>query len=185
MVKTTQFEPDHAAELLETAEAKWEDANRTRRPLEKCEYLQRTIELGLKALITASGRRVEHRHELNRLWEQAEAADERIGATRDPEQIKKLDQYAGAWRYDTPADDPAETWRENRTTGEDVLNHARQRVPQLIEQTRQTLASRSREPGAGTIGGETPPDPATAPEPAQGSAARRADGRDRGRGRTP
>ena len=35
MVKTTMFEPDQAAELLKRAEAKWEDANRTRYAVDK------------------------------------------------------------------------------------------------------------------------------------------------------
>ena len=39
MVKTTQFEPDHAAELLDKARRKWVDANRTEHPADRCEYL--------------------------------------------------------------------------------------------------------------------------------------------------
>lgn len=182
MVKTTKYHPDHAAELLDKAEGKWEDANTTRRAYSKCEYLQRSLEYAFKALITADGRRVEHIHELDDLWEQAQATGERIRAARDPKQLHRLSSYAGPWRYDeTPADeDPARTWETNRRTGEDVLNHARRRVPQLIEQTREALASR----GAGAIGGDLPPYPATSPDPAQGTAARRgqasrADERDR------
>ena len=175
MVKTTQFKPDHAPKLLDKAERKWKDANQTEHPADKCEYLQRSMEHALKALITADGRRIEHTHELDDLWQQAEATGERIGATRNPEQLEKLSRYAGEWRYDTPGDeDPAATWQENRTTGEDVLNHARRRVPQLIEQTRRALASRT---GAGTIGGEAPPNPATPPDPARGAAGRRSQNR--------
>ena len=168
MVKTTKYEPDHAAD---SAEAKWEDASTTRRAADKCEYLQRSIEYAFKALIVADGRRVEHRHELDKLWDQAEAAGGPIAATRDPAQLERLSRYAGDWRYDkTPADeDPEQTWNKNRTTGEAILNHARRRVPQLIEQTRQALASRG--PTA-AIGGEPPSGPADAPEPAQGAAAR-------------
>ena len=43
------------------------------------------------------------------------------------------------------------TWQKNRTTGEDVLNHARRRVPQLIKQTRQALTS--QDVVAGTLAG--------------------------------
>ena len=128
MVRITRFEPDRAAELLDKARRKWVDANRTRYAVDKCEYLQRSMEHALKALITADGRRIEHTHELDALWEQAQATGERISATRNPPQLEKLSRYAGDWRYETPADEnPEVTWQENRTTGEDVLNHARPR----------------------------------------------------------
>lgn len=183
MVKTTRFEPDHAGELLDRSERKWEDAKRTRHPADKCEYLQRAMEHALKALITAEGRRVEHTHELDELWTQAEANGERIRAGRNPEQLEKLSRYAGAWRYAVPPDEePATTWSENRITGEDLLNHARRRVPQLIQETRSHLQSRRRQPGNHVpdqvtpktrlgLGGEPPPNPAPAPKPAPGSAA--------------
>ena len=174
MVKTTKYEPEHAEELLDDADAKWKDANITIRPVDKCEYLQRSIEYSFKALIVADGRRVEHRHKLDKLWDQAEKAGEPIAAIRDPAQLERLSRYAGDWRYDRiPADeDPEQTWKKNRATGEDVLNHARRCVPQLIEQTRKTLASQ----GPTTAIGEEPPaGPADAPEPAQGAAARQND----------
>ena len=66
--------------------------------------------------------------------------------------LEKLSRYAGDWRYETPADEnPEVTWQENRTTGEDVLSHARRRVPQLIKRTRQVLAS--QHVVAGTLAG--------------------------------
>ena len=174
MVKTTLFEPDHAAELLDKAQIKWEDAQRTRGTVEKCEYLQRAMEYALKALVTANGRRIEHTHQLDALWKQAEGTGEPIRATRDPSQLERLSRYAGEWRYDTPAhEDPEATWEENRTTGEDVLEHARVRVPRLIQETRQRLQS-----GAGRLHdhvaiGAQPPEPATRPQPAQGTDAGR------------
>ena len=177
MVKTTQYKPDHAAELLDKSERRWRSANREEHPEDRCKNLQESMEYAFKALITAAGRRVEHRHELDHLWQQAEATGERIEATRDPKQLERLSRYAGPWRYDeTPADeDPAETWENNQTTGEDILKHARRRVPELIEQTLQALGSR---PATAVIG-KTPPHPATPPDPAQGSAARQSR-RDRG-----
>ena len=74
MVKTTKYEPEHAEELLDDADAKWKDANITIRPVDKCEYLQRSIEYSFKVVIVADGQRVEHRHELDKLWDQAETA---------------------------------------------------------------------------------------------------------------
>ena len=183
MVKTTKYEPEHAVELLDRAERRWRSANREEHPEDRCKNLHESIEYAFKAMITADGRRVEHRHELNDLWGQAEATGERIAATRDTGRLERLSNYAGRLRYDEmPADEnPSQTWENNRTTGEDVLNHARRRVPQLIEQTRQALASRGP---STTIGGEPPPDPASPPDPAAGTAARRgqetrADERDR------
>ena len=106
------------------------------------------MEHALKAPITADGRRIEHTHELDGLWTQAEANGERIGASRNPEQLEKLSQYAGAWRYAVPPDEElAATWSANRTTGEDLLNHARRRVPQLIRATRNHLQGRRGQPG--------------------------------------
>lgn len=171
MVKTTKYDPEHASELLDTAERRWRTANREEHPVDRCKNLHESIEHAFKAIIVADGRRVEHRHELDKLWDQAEAAGEPIATTRDPEQLERLTRYSGDWRYDKiPADeDPEQTWNKNRATGEDVLNHARRRVPQLIEQTR--LAFASRGPTA-TIGGEPPSGPADAPDPAQGAAAR-------------
>ena len=107
----TKYEPDHAAKLLDDAEGKWEDAHLTRRPANRCQYLHDTIEQAFKALITADGRRIEDRHDLNNLWQQAQATGEHIGATRDLQQVEKLTKYAGDWRYDTPDDET------NRLTG--------------------------------------------------------------------
>ena len=98
------------------------------------------MEHAFKALITADGRRIEHTHDLDTLWQQAEESGERIGAMRNSDQLQKPSRYAGDGRYQIPIDEDASvTWSENRTTGEDVLNHARQRVPQ---------ADRADAPGA-------------------------------------
>ena len=180
MVKTTQYEPDHAAKLLERAERRWRTANREEHPEDRCKNLQESMELALKAISTADGRRVEHLHTLDELWDKAEETGERIAATRDPAELQRLSRYAGNLRYnEIPADeDPERTWQTNRTAGEDVLNHARRRVPQLIERTKQAIANRGP---AATIG-EAPPDPADAPDPAAGTAEGQHE-RDRGDGR--
>jgi HEPN domain-containing protein len=163
MVKSTRFEPDHCNELLEKAERKWNTANREDHPSDKCEYLQNSMELAFKALITAQGRRVQHTHELDDLWTQAQASGEQIQAIRNPEQLEKLTKYAGNWRYDLPAnEDPAKTWAQNRVTGEDLLNHARARVPQLLQETRNHLSARKTQ---FPIGGNAPTPP-TPPGPA-------------------
>ena len=185
MVKTTKYDPEHASELLDTAERRWRTANREEHPKDRCKNLHESMEHAFKAIIVADGRRIEHRHELDKLWDQAEATGERVAATRDPAQLERLTKYSGDWRYDRmPADeDPEQTWETNRTTGEDIVNHARRRVPQLIEQTRQALASRG--PTA-AIGGETPiGGPGNAPHPADGAAAKQQQNRTNSRDRTP
>ena len=183
MVKTTKYEPEHAAELLDTAGRRWRTANREEHPRDRCKNLHESIEHALKAIIVADGRRVEHRHELDKLWDQAEAAGGPIAAIRDPEQLERLTMYVGDWRYDAMPveEDPERTWELNRANGEDVLNHARRCVPQLIEQTRQAIASRGP---ATTMGDEPPFGPADAPERAQG-AAERQESRDNRTGRRP
>ena len=140
MVKSTKFEPEHSDRLVEKARAEWETANERRHPADKCEFLQRTLEYALKALITAKGQRVNHTHDLNDLWHQAEKKSDPIAATRNSAELEKLTGYAGAWRYATPQDqDPDQTWARNRSTGEDVLNDALIRVPKLTERTRAEL----------------------------------------------
>ena len=140
MVKSTKFEPEHSDRLVEKASAEWETAIERRHPADKCEFLQRTLEYALKALVIAKGQRVNHVHDLNDLWDQAEKDSDPIAATRNSAELEKLTGYAGAWRYATPQDqDPAQTWERNRHTGEDVLNDAVIRVPKLAERTRAEL----------------------------------------------
>ncbi len=175
MVRTTKFTPDHANELLQTAERRWRTTNREEHPVDRCKFLQEAMEHAFKALITAEGRRVQHTHDINELWKQAEADGERIQANRQPEPLKKLSNYAGSWRYALPADeDPTKTWSDNRLTGEDVLNHARRRVPQLIQETQHRLSTlfKSR---------KLPETPPKAPGPARGGAPPDRNERSRGR----
>ena len=77
------------------------------------------------------------------------------GLRRDPAGLGKLSRYAGDWRYEVPGDErPAGTWEQNRRTGDDVVNDARRRVPELVEKTRSELQRASR---AGEGGLEGPP----------------------------
>lgn len=163
MARATRFKPEHSNKLLQTAERRWRTANREEHPADRCKFLQESMEHAFKALITARGLRVQHTHDINELWQQAEAGGERIRAIRDPEPLKKLSNYASGWRYALPADeDPAKTWAENRLTGEDILNHARSRVPQLIQETQNHLSTLKRLAESG----EPPENPPKAPSPA-------------------
>ena len=143
MVKSTLYEPDYALEFIDQATRKWDLANYAPHPVDKCEMLQASMERALKALITAQGRRVQHRHDLNALWDEAEADGERIHATRDAGELARLSRYAGEWQYAIQRGvEPAATWSATRPTAEDLLNHARRRVPQLVRETRDHLRGR-------------------------------------------
>ena len=151
MAKNTLFEPDHAHEFVERAERKWRLANRDEtHVIDKCEMLQACMERALKALITAQGRRVEHTHDLNQLWEQAERYGERIDASPDRDELENLSRYAGDWQYDTPRHaDPERTWAALKAAGRDLLDHARRRVPRLVRETTTRLAQSRKAPLAG------------------------------------
>ena len=58
MVKTTKFEPEEAARLVEDAEQTWKFANDPDAlPRHKCRELQLSMEYSLKALTIAQGER--------------------------------------------------------------------------------------------------------------------------------
>ncbi len=141
MVRKTLYDPDRAQEFLERSERKWKRANQEdAHPIDKCEDLQVSMEQALKALIVAQGRHVEHKHDLNQLWDQAESYGERMAATQARDELDTLSLYAGKYQYENPRDGaPEKPWETNRTTGRDVLNHALARVPTLTEETRQQL----------------------------------------------
>ena len=139
MVKTTKFEPDHATELIEKAERWQRLADKGEHAIDSCQVGREALELGLKSLIVATGRRVVHTHDLNELWDQAEEGTDRIGATRNRTMMDRLTQYSGGWRYDTKDENPEETWERSRDTIVDVINDAKRRIPKLIQQTRMEL----------------------------------------------
>lgn len=128
-VVRARLEPDYAREWLDQAERKWRTANREEHPVDKCENLQAAMERMLKALIVARGQRVRHRHDLRELWVEAEGHGESIPAQPDPVELQ----------YPAPGIEPEATWTAMAPVGEDLLNHARRRVPALIDETRKKL----------------------------------------------
>ena len=135
MVKTTKYEPDEAARLIEDAELKWTYARHPASlPRHRCRELHASIEYALKGLTVAQGARVEHKHTLNELWDDLEARGESIPVARDRSALEELTRYSGKLRYDDPdlaaGTDPVALWDRTRTTGRDLLSHAKQRVPQ-------------------------------------------------------
>lgn len=146
MVRRTLYKPDRAHEFLARAERKWGIAAEPRRhPADRCENLQASMEQALKGLIVAQGRHVEHKHDLNALWDEAERGGERIAVTRNEPDLDQLSLYANIYQYEDPADGmPEKTWDATRTTGADLLAHARAKIPTLVSKTK----ARLQEPGA-------------------------------------
>ncbi len=145
MVRKTLFKPDHAHEFLARAERKWAIAGEPHRhPADRCEMLQAAMEQALKGLTIAQGRQIAHRHDLDRLWQDAERDGERIGATRHKDDLDRLTLYAGIYQYWNPTPGmPEKTWNATKDAGRDVLAHARTRIPTLVEETNERL----KEPG--------------------------------------
>ena len=143
MVRRTLYKPDHAQDFLDRAERKWRTANTPQtHPADRCEYLQASLEQALKGLTVAQGRQVEHSHKLKALWDEAERDAERIAATRNDADLDDLTKYAGAYQYWNPKPGmPEKIWNATSATGRDVLEHARRRIPTLVEETRERLKS--------------------------------------------
>ncbi len=149
-VQRTRYKPDRAYSFLARAERKWGIAGEPRRhPADRCENLQASMEQALKGLIIAQGRHIERKHDLNALWDDAERDGGRIAAARNEPDLNKLSLYAGIYQYEDPTDGtPETTWDATRTTGADVLAHARSRIPALVNETKERLKTRAR-PGNG------------------------------------
>ena len=157
MVRRTLYKPDHAWQFLDRAERKFGIASEPRRhPADRCENLQASMEQALKGLIAAQGRHVEHKHDLNALWDDAERDGERIAAARSESALDELSLYASIHRYEDPADEtPETTWDAAKTTGAELLAHARSRIPVLVRETRKRLKdpdASGNSPGAGAAG---------------------------------
>lgn len=138
--------PDEAEKYMRQARTymKWagdEDGcdEDTRR---KC--IQEGMERMLKALRAAGGKHVTHTHALNRLWDEAEESCGRIPVNRDDRLLETLSKYAGSLGYgmDTSQDeDPERTLLAGISAGNDLLEFAQSKVPDLAEETRRGLST--------------------------------------------
>ena len=167
MVETSLYEPDLAEKWVRRAARKLKradlelDGDRA----EQCQDLQEAMERALKALIVAQGDRVRHEHNLRKLWQQAESHGEKIRANPDPSELDRLSLYAGLYQYPLDGTDPAleanydreRTWTTLRKAGGDLIAQAEERVPTLVEQTRDRLDRQRRQEPV------QPPDPAPSP----------------------
>ena len=157
MVRRTLYKPDHAHDFLDRAERKWRTANTPQtHPADRCEYLQASMEQALKGLTIAQGRQITHSHNLNVLWDDAEKDGEKIAATRNDIELENLTKYAGKYQYWNPTPGmPEKTWRATQSIGEDVLKHAREKIPELVKKTNERLQGGGGTPG--TPGGSRGP----------------------------
>ena len=124
-----------AAERLQQFETNVKDAY-------KCQALGDAVENALKALIVAGGKRVEHRHGLDRLWRQPEAVAGPLPAVLAEADLQHLTKYGGEFRYPPPGSrqlDPAATWRIE-APARAVVAHAERTVPGLVERTKARIA---------------------------------------------
>ena len=86
MVKTSKFDPDDAANLVKYATETWKSGLKCEEtPRVACRLLHETMELSLKGLIAAHGKRFPHTRDLNELWNLAEKAGGPIPVGRDVE----------------------------------------------------------------------------------------------------
>lgn len=135
MIARSRFSARKATEFISKARRRFkiaQFAHGQNDPQSACEDLQISAEHALKALIIANRTEVEHTHNLNDLWTQAEDLGERIEAERDVKQLDAMTMYAGEWRYDRPErEDPGTSYQAFRLVAEDILNYAERRVPIL------------------------------------------------------
>ena len=138
MVKRTLYDPDKAVEWIEDARKRLRRFERDDEDLYKCESLVDALERALKALIVAGGQRVAHRHELEKLWNQAESIAGELPGDISEADLEHLTKYAGEFLY--PAQgarklDPGSIWKRLEAPIREVVGYAEQRVPELISTT--------------------------------------------------
>ena len=144
MVRRTLYDPDKAVEWLEDARDRIRRFATDEKDIHKCESLVDALERALKALIVASGRRVAHRHGLDKLWTQAEAITGRLPAGMTDAELKQLTKYTGEFLY--PAQgarelDARSVWKRFETPIGDVVEYAERRVPELVKDTLRRIES--------------------------------------------
>ena len=139
MIKRTLYDPDKAVEWVEKARSHLKRFERDEEDDHKCQSLADAVERALKALIVAGGKRVEHRHGLERLWQQAEAVAGPLPTVLSEADLQQLTKHGGEFRYPAPGSrqlDPAATWRRLEAPAQTIVAHAEQKVPPLVEETK-------------------------------------------------
>ena len=151
MVKRTRYDPDKAVEWVEKARSRLKRFERDDEDDDKCESLADAVERALKALIVAGGQRVEHRHELDQLWTQAKAAAGKLPRRMDDAKLRELTRYTGEALYPAPGArelDPRKTWTQLEAPVRALVEDAEQRIPNLVEQTKRSIARETAAPPA-------------------------------------
>ena len=143
MIRRTLYDPDRAEEWVAEGAERLQQFETNVKDAYKCEALDDAVENALKALIVAGGKRVEHRHGLDRLWRQAEAVAGPVPAVLAEADLQHLTKYGGEFRYPAPGSrqlDPAATWRRLEAPARAVVAHAERTVPALVERTKARIA---------------------------------------------
>ena len=174
MVKKTLFDPEDWKDFSQNAE--WFLTHALNPPDQppnmKCVQLQHAAEHALKGLLTAAGRRIPHKHDLNALWTTTEEAGIRIDAPRDEDALEELSKYGGDLQYGGTyrGKNPAGTFERTAEAGQAIVKLLRERGPAIAEETAERLRELERN-AAATIGPGDDAPPSGTGGPASGAAA--------------
>ena len=138
MIRRTLYDPDKAVEWIDEARHHLKRFDTDQRDAFKCGSLAAAFERALKALIVAAGRRVAHRHGLEKLWTEAEQVAGTLPGGLTGADLEELTKYTGEFLYPPAGErelDPRATWERCESAMREVFAHAGQRVPTMVEQT--------------------------------------------------
>ncbi len=142
MMRRTLYDPDKAVEWVGEARDRLERFETDKKDLHKCESLVDAIERALKALIVAGGQRVAHRHELDKLWNQAEAIAGRFPGEISEADLKHMTKYTGEFLYPAQGTrklDPRRFWERLESPIRKIVAYAERRVPELVKDTQSRI----------------------------------------------
>ena len=123
------YEPDLAPQLLDRAERRWKSTITYPTPSIRSDEGHEVVGWSLRALVTAQGRRVRNRRNLNALWHEVQ----------DPIPVRRLEyelRQVSRWTDEFAREgEVAEIWRATARMASGLLRHAAQRVPELMART--------------------------------------------------
>ena len=146
MVQKRLYKPEEALHWLRKARSELAHSRDPDPEVEldsRCINLQAAAERALKGIITAHGVTVEFTHKLVRLADQAQRAGEHLPPL-DRQKLRLLSEYGGeaqypGWGRETTEQD----FRDVRQIAVTIVQHAEQRIPEILDQRRSTPATPS------------------------------------------
>ena len=123
------YEPDLAPQLLERAERRWKFTIRYPTLTISSDEGHEVIGWSLRALVTAQGRRVRNRRNLNALWHEVQ---DQIPVRRLEYELRQVSRWTDEFAREGEV---AELWRATARMAGGLLRHAAQRVPELMART--------------------------------------------------